>query len=513
MWTRRVSTLAVLATVVASAVGIAAALEPRQAASHEDAASEANDEAYWLPRHRALLAQRRSSYPVATLPPHQPARLKFKRSKRISGDILGAPPADMPDAQGETQTEPYVAVNPADPNHLLAGWQETRFTDWAARAMGVAVSTDGGRKWVDALLPGVAVAAGGESDRASDPWPAFGPDGVAYYSSLLVSDELLEPNSVTVSVSRDGGFSWDAPVEVFRDGHLHDKNSMVADTMDGSPHRGNVYVGWNTIALGPPFFSKRTLVSRSTDEGRSWIEPVILVEGGRNIGIVMRIGPNGTVYAVWAGANRGAANLSIMFTKSTNGGRSFRKVKEIADMLPVGTAGFRSGAILPSFDIDPATGDMFVVWPDARFSGTDQAALIVSRDGGASWTPPARVNDGPTDVSTMTVGVAANAAGQIVVGYYTRRNATSKTTTIDYYVNRSRDGGRSFEDGVRVTRKSFDASVAALSVGDDDSSIFLGDYVGLAGGRRRFYAVFTAAFKKSKLTAGRQPDIFGAASR
>ncbi len=47
----------------------------------------------------------------------------------------------------------------------------------------------------------------------------------------------------------------------------------------------------------------------------------------------------------------------------------------------------------------------------------------------------------------------------------------------------------------------------------NESNIFLGDYVGRAGGRRRFYAVFTAALKRSKLGAGRQADIFGAVSR
>jgi len=64
---------------------------------------------------------------------------------------------------------------------------------------------------------------------------------------------------------------------------------------------------------------------------------------------------------------------------------------------------------------------------------------------------------------------------------------------------------------VRVTRKPFDANAAAHA--GQNLSIFLGDYVGLAGSDDGFYAVFTAALKRSKLVAGRQPDIFGAVSR
>ena len=450
---------------------------------------------------------------MGTLPAPTRARLKFRKPKRISTDILGAPPANLPTAQGETQTEPYVAVNPEDHGHLIAGWQETRFTDGGARSLGVAVSTNGGRSWADALLPGLTTADGGEWNRASDPWPTFGPDGVAYYNSLLVEGTIPGDNAIAVSVSKDGGFTWGAPVEIVRDQlDFHDKNSMVADAMAGSRHRGNAYVGWDVnVMRNGQFVGQRMVVSRSTDQGTSWSKPKKLIESGSNIGIVMRVGPDGTLYAIWAGASTGDANLSIRFAKSTNGGRKFNKPVKIADMLVLGVAGFRAGAILPSFDIDPTTGDLFVAWPDGRFSGVDQAAMIVSRDGGNTWTTPARANDGPALVPAMTVGVAANDAGQIVVGYYTRRNASAQTTIVDYYVNRSRNGGRSFERGVRVTRKSFDASAAARA--GQGLNIFLGDYVGLAGSDDGFYAVFTAALKKSKQGAGRQPDIFGAVSR
>ncbi len=509
------SALVVLASIAVSAIGLAAALTPRAAGPHDAPGREFDAEAYWLPRHREVLAERRSAYPVGAPPAQVSAKVKFRNPKRVSTDILGVPPATLPTAQAETQTEPYVAVNPADPDHLLAAWQETRFTDGGARSLGVAVSTSGGRRWTDALLPGLTIVDGGEWDLASDPWPTFGPDGIAYYNSLLVSDdEDLGTNAIAVSVSRDGGFTWGAPVEIVRDDFdFNDKNSMVADAVAGSRHRGNAYVGWDVNVLGNGGFgAQRMVVSRSTDEGKSWSKPKRLVQSATNIGIVMRVGPDGTLYAVWSGADAVDTNLSIRFAKSTNGGRRFTKAVKIADALSMGVKGFRSGSILPSFDIDPTTGDLFVVWSDGRFTGADQVAMSVSRDGGDTWTTPARVNDGPAMVPAMTVSVAANRAGEILVGYYTQRNADPSATIVDYYVNRSVDGGNTFEEGVRVTRKSFDASAAALA-GGRELRIFLGDYVGLAGSDEGFYAVFTAALKRSKLGAGRQADIFASVSR
>jgi len=447
MRARQVSVLVVLASAVVTAVGLGAAFTPRPAAPHDGPGREFDVEAYWLPRHRVAFAQRREAYPMGTLPAHTRARLKFRKPKRISTDILGAAPANLPTAQGETQTEPYVAVNPEDRDHLIAGWQETRFTDGGARSLGVAVSMNGGRSWADALLPGLTTADGGEWNRASDPWPTFGPDGVAYYSSLLVDGTIPGDNAMAVSVSHDGGFTWGAPVELVRDQlDFHDKNSMVADAMAGSRHRGNAYVGWDVnVMRNGQFVSQRMVVSRSTDQGVSWSKPKRLIEDGTNIGVILRVGPTGTLYAIWAGAGPNDANLGVRFAKSNNGGRRFSKPVKIADYLALGTPGFRSGAILPSFDVDPTTGDLFVVWADGRFSGVDQAAMIVSRDGGVTWTTPVQVNDGPAQVPTMTVGVAANAAGELVVGYYTQRNASPQTSGVDYYVNRSRDGGRTFE--------------------------------------------------------------------
>ncbi len=506
----------VSALVLAVSFTVAGAFGPSPTGPHDalvEGLEKPDPEAYWLPRHRAALLEDPLLFPRrASATDAAGAPLRFRNKRRVSTDLLEPPSAVLPTAQAEAQTEPYVAVNPENPLHLVAGWQEDRFSDGGARALGVAVSLDGGRRWTDALVPGLTIASGGTWSRASDPWPAFGPGGVVYFNSLLFEPGLPNDNAIAVSISEDGGFTWGPPVEVVRDPlDFHDKNSMVVDTVSTGPHRGNAYVAWDiNLFRGGRYVAQRLVVARSTDGGRSWSRPRRVAQGPTNIGVVLRVGSDGTVYAVWAAALPGAPTLSLRFASSTNGGRRFSSPRKIADMLPIGVEGWRSGAILPSLAIDPLTQDLYVAWADARFTGTDQATVVVSRDGGASWTAPMRVSRGPDASPAMTVSVTTNGAGEALVGYYTIRNVVGRPTFADYFVTRSRNRGESFGPRVRVSRPSFDAGQAARAA---QGAFFLGDYVGLTGTDDGFVAVFTAAFAPSRLGPGRQADVFAVVSR
>lgn len=507
--------IAALSLVLSSGVLAPADGQQPGVGPHDYIERELDVRGYWLPRHRALLAARgvlRQPVLNAATDLRDAGRTKFRKPVRVSDDLLGPPAPGVGAAQAETQTEPYLAINPEDPNHLVAGWQEHRFADGGARALGYAVSTNGGKKWTEGRVPGLTEIDGGPWPRASDPWPAFGPGGRVYYASLLFSPTNAT-NAIGVSVSEDGGLTWGDPVEVLRsNADFHDKEAVVVDTFAASPHFGNVYVGWDiNVAGGGRFVSQRLVVSRSTNGGRRWRAPVTLNDGFTNIGIVPRVGPDGTVHAVWAGASAQNPNLAVYFSRSTNGGKQWSTARKLADLLTAGVAGFRSGGILPSFAVDPNSGDLFAAWPDARFTGVDQVAMIVSRDGGATWSSPTRVSDGPATSPAFTVSIATNDVGHVAVSYYTLRNDPNQATSVDHYVNVSTDLGASFESGSRVTRKSFDATAAARAGGS--SSIFLGDYEGLVGGGRHFYSLWVGTDRRSKLGPGRQPDVFAARTR
>ncbi len=78
----------------------------------------------------------------------------------------------------DSEVEPWVAVNPRYPNHVVASWQQDRWSNGGARGLVAGVSFDGGRHWLEVPLPGLTpCTGGGEFIRASDPWLTFDPNG------------------------------------------------------------------------------------------------------------------------------------------------------------------------------------------------------------------------------------------------------------------------------------------------------------------------------------------------
>src|SRR3954468_18526104 len=213
---------------------------------------------------------------------------------RVSHDVL-APGGGV--AQAETETEPFFAIDPENPKHLLAVYQEDRFPDEGCRNLTSAASFNGGATWQESLLPHLTVAAGGPYERTSDPWVAFGTGGRAYFVSLGFNETNLQ-NGVYLSSSDDGGLTWSDPVAVHqgsRTESFDDKEAVVVDTRDDSPYKGRVYVGWDMITIS----SQAELITYSDDGGQSFQPPVTLTTQGASLGIIPLIGPGGIVHAVW----------------------------------------------------------------------------------------------------------------------------------------------------------------------------------------------------------------------
>ncbi len=424
--------------------------------------------------------------------------------KRVSGDLLPAGST----AQPETQAEPHLHANPLNDANLVAAYQESRFANGGARALNYSTSFDGGASWTEGILPGLTVAAGGQWDRASDPWVAFGPNHQVYFVSLLFNQSNSD-NAIAVSRSTDGGATWSNPVIVHRtSADFDDKETITVDTYPQSRHFGNVYVGWdiNKFTNGQ-VTAQQMVVARSTDGGASWAKPKKLRKQGANVGIIPRVGPDGTVYAVWSGGSVQGTTASIFFSKSSNGGKKWSAARKLTTILTNGVNGFRSGSFLPAFDVNPLTGELYIAWSDGRWTGQDQPTLITSTDQGATWSAPARLSDNADDAPVFTLSLATNRLGHVAVSYYTLQNDPQRRFLVDQYITLSRDNGATFEPALRVTAESFDARFAARA----GNNIFLGDYAGLAGLTRGFQLLWVAPYLDSVQTPGRlQPDVFSA---
>jgi len=493
----RTSTLAGLALFVATSA-LAAGTRPSAAAFSRsrwiaERAASARFDGGALPATQAgfegLLGEAAPARPAPPLPPGPP-------NVRVSQDILAADGnADQPEP--ETEAEPSFALHPANERIQLAGYQENRFADGGARALTAARSQDGGRTWSEQLVPALTQASGGPWERASDPWVAYGPDGTAYYASIAFFES--DPrNAVLVSVSADGGQSWDPPatVHAVANGDFDDKEAVVVDGAADSPYRGRVYVGWDTVTNG----NRQILRVAHSDDGVNFSPARDVYATGANIGCLPLVGPRGVAYLVWVsyGLSRGA----ILVARSTDGGETWSAPATVATERSRGVRGLRTGDGLPAAAIDPHTGKLYVVWTDDRFTpGTDQVLLASSGDGGATWSAPRRVSDGPDDAPAFTPAVAVTGQGQVGVAYSSLRNDPSRRFLVDQYLTVTNRRGV-FQKARRMSTKSFDVRYAAVADG-----YFLGDYQGLAAGKTALKPLWIATSEPSLLNPQlNQPD-------
>jgi len=416
---------------------------------------------------------------------------------RVSGDLLEP---DGGAGQAETQAEPFLAIDPGNPNHMLAGYQEGRFDDGGCRALTLAVTTNGGRTWKESLLPNLTRDTGGPWQRTSDPWVAFGPGGRAYFVSLGF-DANQVGNGVFVSSSDDGGLTWGDPVTV----HLgsgttfDDKEAVVVDTRADSPYRGRVYVAWDEVVTNQ---GQPVVVSWSDDGGASFTPPAVIRQG-RGVGVVPVVGPGGVLHAVWLDfANLNSPTLQA--SRSTDGGATWSFPVTISFVRVSGVAGARTSEGLPAVAVDSRNGNLYVAWQDDRANpGVDRLLFSRSTDGGETWSAPRPVGDGPADAPDFTPAVAVTPEGQVGVSYYSLRNDPDRAVLVDEYLAVSRDGGQTFGKSQRVTTRSWDLRDAAFT----ERGFFLGDYQGLVAASKRFHPFWVGTFLPSRIDPGRrQPD-------
>ena len=160
----------------------------------------------------------------------------------------------------------------------------------------------------------------------------------------------------------------------------------------------------------------------------------------------------------------------------------------------------RAGTDLPDLAVDQATGRVYIVWADGRFSGgtRDDVVLAYSDDGGRKWSAPVRVNQTPNGAQAFNPAVDVTADGTVLVSYYDfRNNDSSAGLPTDVWLAHSHDGGTTWGAETHLYG-SFDMEKAPVAEG-----YFLGDYQGLASignDALAFFAVTTS-------TSGNPSDI------
>ena len=391
--------------------------------------------------------------------------------------------------------EPSVAVNPRNPQQVVVAYQTGAH---------IAYSQDAGGHWRTAAetVPRNYAVSGDVSVAYDNRGHAF----LCYIAfDKLGTDEYwghnATRNGVFVRRSLNGGETWQRPaVPVIEHATkpgipFEDKPYIVADNTNG-PYAGNLYVGWTRFSLT----QSEIVFSRSVDDGATWSKPVRISteaglprdDNGDVEGFTGAVGPDGTLYVVWADGTH------VVFTSSRDGGRTFAPSHGIIPIAPPyfhitnvdRTDGF------PVIAVDPHGGNgsglLYVTWSDYR-NGDVDVFCSTSADRGRTWSPAVRVNSDPLHNGAdqffqwLAVDPVTGTANLV---FYDRRNDPENSKAV-VVLARSTDHGRTFQNYLWM-KEPF-----------DPNNDFIGDYTGIAAFGGRIYGAWT---EERPRTGGRQSE-------
>ena len=334
---------------------------------------------------------------AGTLVPYRDPSAKFSRNILIPRDFSASP----------LQTEPHIAVNPDDPNHLIVGMIDYNFPGVTSY-----VSIDGGESWegpVQLKHPRDEIASAG------DPVVAFDRDGTAHMIFISLDSEdfsldnivgTAQVSSISLSSSTDGGFSWSSGVATTRSTveteFTIDSTNRVRGTLSLSfldkpwiaigpnpddPSRDIIYITYTTFVssfnifytdelpfIGSPILETVIGLVKSEDGGITWSDPIEVSPRHRQV-----------------------------FDRS-RGGSADEQNDDVAIEDPDSPVTVPGGQVIEgrlrlvqgSQPTVAPDGTVYVGWMDSTddgpFEGLAQMYVASSADGGETWTGGRRVS-------------------------------------------------------------------------------------------------------------------------
>jgi hypothetical protein len=442
-----------------------------------------------------------------------------------------------------SETEPWLAVSPTNPNDVAGFWQQDRWSDGGSHGLLAAVSHNGGTTFAYSaphysICAAGTAANGGDFGRSSDPWVSWAPNGDLWSISLSV-DRTTTRNAVLAARMAHGTSTWSEPFTLKFDtskaglpigNNFNDKESLTADPTDGS---GNlVYAVWDRFVSPnenvplPPLllahaFHQPVWFARTTNGAAaspSWEPAREIFDPGTKNGTISNqivVTPSGTlVDGFYLFTKKGPAFMAVI--RSTDKGVTWSRRAIIVapdhaigetDPEPIHCRPFitgnpsctlvRSDGVIEDLAVDYSNGShhgrVYDVWQDHQDNpfGDDLILLSHSDNGGLTWSTPVKVNQTPSGTFTdqaFEPAVHVNSSGVVAVTYYDFRNDVSGdgSLTTDHWIVHSHDGGVTWTEN--HLGGPFDMHQAPYARG-----YFVGDYQGLDAQGTAFRPLFAMA--------------------
>ena len=465
-----------------------------------------------------------------------------------------------------TAVEPSLAVNPKNKKYIVAAWQQDRFDNGGALETGIAWSEDCGKTWNRTIIP-YQNCNGGITGRSSDPWLSYSADGSRVYLCSLNFNIATDSNTqnqegVTVSYSKNNGKTWSNPHFIASSPNTRessfpiiDKNSITTDPLIAK----NAYATWDTF-LNPDSFHSDTWFTRTTTGGKSWeksrliynpfLDPGLKSNGIENdcqtINNIIVVLPNGNllcfmtrIYAKPGATDEQFTTDSFPYKytifdsaciRSTDHGITWDSTATqiaVFDGIDFYTCGYeiKDGQIIKgigercrtacplifSVAVNPSNGNLYIAWEGSLFNTPGnqlpQIALATSRDGGFTWSAPAKVSRTPSNApnpQAFTPSVAVSESGEVGVLYHDFRNSpascTPQTKTTTWFALYEEVAPHKGSTGIGLNFKS-EVNLSCHSYIMENGPLtgigFMtnGDYESLIAFNHRFYALYTQSHK------------------
>jgi hypothetical protein len=419
--------------------------------------------------------------------------VRYGDDVRVDQQCLNVSAIDL-QGRGQAQNETAIAVNPENPDDLLAASNDYTYGDGLAG--GTVFSTDGGRTWENSQVP-LEFTRG--SDFSGDPYPrmywqsggdpsvAWDTQGNAYFAGLhfnrgVPTSDIPDASSgvyVYRSTQNDGA-SWSMPGTAVTTQYLpagsstglplDDKPYMTVDDWHNA-YTDRIFVTWTLFATDGTAY---IYGAYSTDYGKTFSSPTLVSTNSPDLcpntyGLATTngdcnenqfsdpfFGPDGSLYVVYDNYNNGVSSSpscpvpgsnppatqpcdnhnQVLVSKSTDGGATFSAPVQVAQYndLP-DCATYQGGQDLGRACVPEKGAEM-----DSVFRAANYPSGSVSAGGTVAVTFGSYISaDSNPDTGCVPQGFSPTTGNNLYTGVKTYGACANKIL-----LSVSTDGGMSF---------------------------------------------------------------------